>query len=59
MVRMAVGESHAWSWLRRGITVRSSLVFFWYALKAFPKMTLKWEDDALVEGVDIEPEAGL
>ena len=59
MVRIAAGESHAWSWLARGWTVRSCLVVFWYALRAFSKMTLKLEDDAVVGGVlDIELEAG-
>lgn len=60
MVRMAAGELHSWSWLARGWMVRSCLVVCWYALRAFSKMPLNLEDDAVVGGVlDIELESRL
>jgi hypothetical protein len=59
MVRMAAGESHAWSWLARGWFRRSCFVFILYALSAFSKMTLKLEEEVdVAEYWDIELEAG-
>ena len=51
MVRIAAGESDAWSWLVRGCAVRSCLVFVLYPSRAFLKMTLKLEEDAMVAGI--------
>ena len=48
---MASGESHSWSWLKRGLTVRSCPVDFLYVLRALSKMTLELEDDAVAGGL--------
>jgi hypothetical protein len=50
---MAAGESHAWSWLKRGCVVRSCPVVFLYVLRAFSKMTLKLDDDAVAGGLSV------
>ena len=55
MVRMAVGESHSWSWVARGWMVRSCSVLFWYACRAFSK--LKLEDAVVWDILGIELEA--
>ena len=50
MARIAAGESHLSSWIARGWVVRRCLVLFLYALRAFSKMSLKLEVDAVVAG---------
>ena len=58
MARIAVGESHLSSCVARGCAVRRCLVLFLYALRAFSKMTLKLEVDAVVAGSCLEDEPG-
>ena len=47
---MASGESHSWSWLKRGLTMRSCPVVFLYVLRALSKMTIKLDGGAVAGG---------